>query len=198
MKRKEIGKKGFTLIELLAVIVILAVLMAIAIPKVTQYITKSRKDSLVTTSKDFINAVRNDATSEMFDFPIGVDDVTIISLDLIKLEKGGKKSSFNGTWLPKYSYVAVINVGTDEDPDYEYYISVRDSKRYNIALTEENELTRESIIRNNPNNTKVTIDSMCGSEDGEYKVLNNITGLESHRPSTGWNATVYSSVSCNE
>ena len=188
------NKKGFTLIELLAVIVILAVLMAIAIPKVTQYITKSRKDSLVTTSKDFINAVRNDATSEMFDFPIGVDDVTIISLDLIKLEKGGKKSSFNGTWLPKYSYVAVINVGTDEDPDYEYYISVRDSKRYNIALTEEN----ESIIRNNPNNTKVTIDSMCGSEDGEYKVLNNITGLESHRPSTGWNATVYSSVSCNE
>ena len=180
------NKKGFTLIELLAVIVILAVLMAIAIPKVTQYITKSRKDSLVTTSKDFINAVRNDATSEMFDFPIGVDDVTIISLDLIKLEKGGKKSSFNGTWLPKYSYVAVINVGTDEDPDYEYYISVRDSKRYNIALTEENELTRESII------------SMCGSEDGEYKVLNNITGLESHRPSTGWNATVYSSVSCNE
>ena len=194
MKRKKIGKKGFTLIELLAVIVILAVLMAIAIPKVTQYITKSRKDSLVTTSKDFINAVRNDATSEMFDFPIGVDDVTIISLDLIKLEKGGKKSSFNGAWLPKYSYVAVINV----DPDYEYYISVRDSKRYNIALTEENELTRESIIRNNPNNTKVTIDSMCGSEDGEYKVLNNIKGLESHRPSTGWNATVYSSVSCNE
>jgi len=192
------NKKGFTLIELLAVIVILAVLMAIAIPKVTQYITKSRKDSLVTTSKDFINAVRNDATSEMFDFPIGVDDVTIISLDLIKLEKGGKKSSFNGAWLPKYSYVVVINVGTDEDPDYEYYISVRDSKRYNIALTEENELTRESIIRNNPNNTKVTIDSMCGSEDGEYKVLNNITGLESHRPSTGWNATVYSSVSCNE
>ena len=192
------NKKGFTLIELLAVIVILAVLMAIAIPKVTQYITKSRKDSLVTTSKDFINAGRNDATSEMFDFPIGVDDVTIISLDLIKLEKGGKKSSFNGAWLPKYSYGAVINVGTDEDPDYEYYISVRDSKRYNIALTEENELTRESIIRNNPNNTKVTIDSMCGSEKGEYKVLNNITGLESHRPSTGWNATVYSSVSCNE
>jgi hypothetical protein len=121
--------------------------MAIAIPKVTQYITKSRKDSLVTTSKDFINAVRNDATSEMFDFPIGVDDVTIISLDLIKLEKGGKKSSFNGAWLPKYSYVAVINVGTDEDPDYEYYISVRDSKRYNIALTEENELrTKFTII----------------------------------------------------
>lgn len=192
------NKKGFTLIELLAVIVILAVLLAIAIPKVTQYITKSRKDSLITTSKDFISAVRNDATSELFDFPIGVDDVTIISLDLIKLEKGGQKSPFNGAWQPKYSYVAIVNVGTDEDPDYKYYIAVRDSKRYTIALTEENSLERDSIIRNNPSNTKVKIDAMCGSEEGTYKVIENITGLEEYKPSTGWNATVYSSVSCSE
>ena len=47
-------KKGFTLIELLAVIVILAILLAIAIPKVTQYITKSRKDSLIATEKTFV------------------------------------------------------------------------------------------------------------------------------------------------
>ena len=190
------NKKGFTLIELLAVIVILAVLLAIAIPKVTQYITKSRKDSLVATSKDFIDAVRNDATSELFDFPIGVDDVTIISLDLIKLEKGGKKSPFNGTWQPKYSYVAIINVGTDEDPDYQYYIAVRDSKRYTIALTEEDELNRSSIVRNNTSGTKVDVTSMCGTEDGVYRVINNIAGLEEHRPSTGWNATIYSSVGC--
>lgn len=190
------NRKAFTLIELLAVIVILAVLLAIAIPKVTQYITKSRKDSYVTTSKDFIDAVRKDTTSEIFDFPIGVDDVTIISLDLVKLEKGGKKSPFNGSWLPKYTYVAVINVGTDEDPDYEYYIAARDSKRYTIALTEEDSLTRNSIIRNNASGTKVEITPMCGTEDGVYKVINNIAGLEKYRPSTGWNATVYSSVGC--
>lgn len=190
------NKKGFTLIELLAVIVILAVLLAIAIPKVTQYITNSKKDSLITTSKDFINAVRNDATSELFEFPIGVDDVTIISLDLIKLEKGGNKSSFGGAWQPKYSYVTIVNIGTDEDPDYKYYIAVRDSKRYNIGLTEENLLERSSIIRNDTFNTKVTIDAMCGTEEGTYKVIDNIAGLEKYKPSTGWNATVYSSVGC--
>lgn len=190
------NKKAFTLIELLAVIVILAVLLAVAIPKVTQYITKSRKDSLITTSKDFIDAVRKDTTSELFDFPVGVDDVTIISLDLIKLEKGGKKSPFNGTWQPKYSYVAVINVGTDEDPDYEYYIAIRDSKRYSIALTEEEELSRDSIIRDNTSGTKVEITSMCGTEDGVYRVINNIKGLEEYRPTNGWNATIYSSVGC--
>ena len=190
------NKKAFTLIELLAVIVILAVLLAIAIPKVTQYITKSRKDSLITTAKDFIDAVRKDTTSEIFDFPIGVDDVTIISLDLIKLEKGGKKSPFNGTWQPKYSYVAVINVGTDEDPEYEYYIAVKDSKRYTIALTEEDSLDRNTIVRDNTSGTKAPITSMCGTEDGVYRVISNIEGLEEHKPSTGWNATIYSSVGC--
>lgn len=190
------NKKGFTLVELLAVIVILAILLAIAIPKVTQYITKSRKDSYVTTVKDFIDAVRKDTTGELFDFPIGVDDVTIISLDMVKLEKGGKKSPFTGTWLPQYTYVAVVNVGTDEDPDFEYFLAARDSKRYTIGLTEEESITSDSIIRNNAAGTKVEITPMCGSKKGTYKVIENIAGLEKYKPSTGWNATVYSSVGC--
>lgn len=190
------NKKGFTLIELLAVIVILAILLAIAIPKVTQYITKSRKDSLIVTAKDFINAVRNETTSETYEFPIGTDDVTIISIDLLKLEKGGKKSPFNGKWLPQYSYVAILNVGTDEDPDYEYYIALTDSKRYTIALTEEDEITRKSIVRNNTSRTKASIQSMCGTKNGEYKVLRTIKGLEDYQPLNGWNVTVYSKTEC--
>lgn len=189
-------KKGFTLIELLAVIVILAILLAIAIPKVTQYITKSRKDSLIVTASDFINAVRTDVTSEEYEFPIGNDDVTIVSLDLIKLEKGGAKSPFNGKWVPKYSYVAIINVGTDEDPDYEYYIAINDTKRYSIALTEEDLITRDTIVRNTASGTKVKIDAMCGSKEGSYKVLKSITGLEKYQPKDGWNATTYSTISC--
>ena len=41
------NKKAFTLIELLAVIVILGVILMIAIPKVSQYINRSKKDSFV-------------------------------------------------------------------------------------------------------------------------------------------------------
>ena len=93
------NKKGFTLIELLAVIIILGVLLGIAIPKVTQYITKSKKDSYISSGKLFIETARNDAVSEMYPLPINENDVVIISLDLIKTEKAQTKSSFGGEFL---------------------------------------------------------------------------------------------------
>lgn len=194
MERKN--QKAFTLIELLAVIVILAILLAIAVPKVTQYITKSRKDSLIATANDFIDAVRNSAHSDIYDLPIGTNDVTIVSLDLIGLSKGGNKSPFSGNWIPKFSYVAIVNVGTDVDPDYKYYIAIRDTKRYSVALTEENKISNNSIIRDDISFSKVSIDEMCGSKDGSYKILRSIKGLEKYETTSGWNATVYSSASC--
>ena len=42
MLMRNINKKGFTLIELLAVIVIMGILMAIAIPSINLVITNSR------------------------------------------------------------------------------------------------------------------------------------------------------------
>lgn len=190
------NKKAFTLIELLAVIVILAILLAIAIPQVNQYITNSRKESLITTAKDFIDAAKKDTTSEIYDFPISTNDVTIISTDLIKLNKGGTKSSFNGSWIKDNSYVAIINVGTDIDPEYKYYIALADSKRYTIALTEEAKLDADAIVRNNTSKTKVNITSMCGNKDGKYMVFDKISGLEKYQTKYGWNATVYSSGDC--
>ena len=53
------NKKGFTLIELLAVIIILGILMIIAIPSVTRYISDSRKNAYVDTAKEIIGGARN-------------------------------------------------------------------------------------------------------------------------------------------
>ncbi|MDD3241883.1 MAG: type II secretion system protein [Bacilli bacterium] len=50
------NKKGFTLIELLAVIVILGIIMVIAIPFVTGYIERSKKDATKTSTQGILDA----------------------------------------------------------------------------------------------------------------------------------------------
>ena len=81
------NKKGFTLIELLAVIVILGLLMAIAIPSVTKYITESRKKSLMSTIGNYITATINEVNDLTYTF---TSDNTIyaIPIECIALERG--------------------------------------------------------------------------------------------------------------
>ena len=54
----RINNKAFTLIELLAVIVILAIVLAIAIPSISSVIDNSEKSSFVSSTKLLINAVK--------------------------------------------------------------------------------------------------------------------------------------------
>ena len=188
-------KKGFTLLELLAVIVILAILLIIAIPKITQYIANSRKNSFVTSTKDFVDSIRKDATGEMYELPIAKNDVTIVSINMVGLEKGGIKSAFNGKWINDKSYVAIINVGTEMDPVYSYFVAMLDSKRYAIPLTLDEKVNNSSILRNKTI-VDYSITPLCGTKDGKFMVISNIAGLEAYRLSQGWNAIVYSNDGC--
>ena len=198
------NKRGFTLIELLAVIVILGVLLAIAIPKVSQYINKSRKESFISAGKIFIDSVRHDATSEEYPLPVNSNDVTIVTLDRASLQKSKEKSSFSGKYLFNKSYVAIVNVGTGTYPEYVYYFAAQDSKGYAVALTEESELSYDDVIANAKNKMEVTIQSLCGTDVGNETSLANISGLESIQPvdtngnKISWNASIFLTDKCVE
>ena len=144
------NKKGFTLIELLAVIVILGLLMAIAIPSVTRYITQSRKKTMISTIDNYSNA----AISAVNDMDYGSlsngNNMYYIPIECIHLEKGGKDPF--GEW--KEAYV-VVNYRSDLY-SYDYYFTFYDSAGYGMELTPLNDITQAKIV----NPTTIDVDSI--------------------------------------
>ena len=136
MKMKN--QKGFTLIELLAVIVILAVLLAIAIPSVAKYINTAKKSTYIENVQSYASAARNELflTNSDYQLPVSRDEATVISFKELELalDNGGKKSSYGAEFVEEYSYVMIVNDGTAEKPHFTYYIAALDEKGYGIGV----------------------------------------------------------------
>ena len=132
------NKKGFTLIELLAVIVILAILLAIAIPSVSKYINTAKKSTYIENVQEYATAARNELflTNSDYELPVNNNYATIITFKALaqSVENGGKKSSYGAEFVEDYSYVVIVNDGTAEKPHYSYYIAALDEKGYAIGI----------------------------------------------------------------
>ena len=189
--KKYKNKKGFTLIELLAVIVILAVLLAIAIPAVTSYINNSKKDSFISNAKFYIDSVRNDNTLAD-DMPILLTDEKMIRIADINLEKGEKKSAYGNDWVDENSYVVIRNTGSLDFPKYTYYIALEDEKGYCLELTDEASLERGLVKKGGciidtailPDNIPVTPEEAFTIEDGVITSYDISYGTEVNIPSS--------------
>lgn len=147
---KKMNRKGFTLIELLAVIVILALLMAVAIPSVTKYISQSRLNTLVTSISSYISsattAVNNgdygslSDPSKIYYIPVSnKEDDTCVSL-----ERGGTDPF--GDW--KEAYVVVHY--DSQNFSYDYYFTFFDDAGYGMELTSSESITKDVIFNPTP------------------------------------------------
>ena len=136
-KKKETKKKGFTLIELLAVIIILGILMIIAIPSVTSYISNSRKSAYVDTAKEIVGGTRNlvnEGRLGMYD----TNTTYYIPASYIKTENSSKSPYGEFT----EAYVAVIYNGTGYDY---YWISTDDTGQGVKEITPIDKLDTDNI-----------------------------------------------------
>ena len=125
------NKKGFTLIELLAVIVILGLLMAIAIPSITKYITQSRKKTLTTTMGNYINALINEVNDLKYTFT-GQNTIYAVPIECIALERGGT-DPFGHWYQANDGYWAYVLVQYDDIYSrYTYGFTFKDSAGYGL------------------------------------------------------------------
>ncbi len=122
------NNKGFTLIELLAVIVILAILVAVAIPSVTKYLNDARKGSMQNEAAELVTAARtyivanNITKSGNFKFVIGGKTAVwmaegVDEKDAVEIGNVVQKNLVNSPYGNKYqtAYVRVDrNIETGE------------------------------------------------------------------------------------
>ena len=154
------NKNGFTLIELLAVIVILGVLLAIAIPSVSKYINTAKKSTYIINVKEYADAAKKEFNLIDTDMqlPVSTGEATVVYFDELRtaLENGGKKSSYGAEFNNEYSYIMVVNDGTAEKPHYTYYVAALDEKGYGIGIKEGaaaphliayDELSNENVVQ---------------------------------------------------
>ncbi len=196
------NRKGFTLVELLGVVVILSIVLTIAIPAASNYIDSSKREAFADVLSEYVDAVRKGIAAEDYTAPIDFNQVLIVSLESIPLDKGKFSSSFDSEWVKSKSYVAVVNTGTPNNIEYTYLVAGQDKDRHAIPLMNIDDVNRSEVISDAKNKMEVTIQSLCGTPSGKKAVLSTIKGLENLQPTDtngnriDWIATIYSSNTC--
>lgn len=158
------NKKGFTLIELLAVIIILGILMIIAIPSVTNYISNSRKSAYVNTAKEIVSGTRNVVNEGK----LGIydsDTTYYISSGYIKTENASKS--------PYGEFVQAYVIVTYDGKGYSYYwTSVDDAGQGVKGIIPYDNLDEDDIESDlNPNMIDPTVTKVGVGNRTKIKVL---------------------------
>ena len=141
VKKKK--KKGFTLIELLAVIVILGLLIAIAVPSVTRYIIQSRRKTVILSIDGYISSTLNSVYDKDYQFTTP-NTIYAIPIECISIEKGGTNPF--GEWMQANdNYWAYVLVQYDKSNfSYTYGFTFKDSAGYGMYPTAQSEINLKS------------------------------------------------------
>ena len=138
------NSRGFTLIELLAVIVIMGILMAIAIPSINLIIMDARKDIYVNSARTFINEAEKEVVNSTFEIDDPDTTYYIHIANLVDDATNLGKSGF-ATWSDSY-VVATMNL-VNNKVNTNYYFNSSDMAKWKITLVGRDSLKKSDVYQ---------------------------------------------------
>lgn len=135
------NNKGFTLVELLAMLVVLGILMAVAVPNITGILGQTKENGLRQDAIKMINAAKlTFSKNKKIKYP-QEGNCVLFSLNYLDTNNDFEKGANGGEYLPFDSYVIVKREGSR----YVYYVRLNEKlsngKYIGIPITTEDKLT---------------------------------------------------------
>ena len=138
------NKKGFTLIELLAVIVILGIVVAIAIPGINSVISTARANTFAQEAVLLADGARMQLIGERLS-PLPTASTSVcIPVSMIDVDKGGTSSAYGRKWVSANSFIEASLV----DNNYVFKIALRDEGNNGFTLTQLEEIDKSKVLNN--------------------------------------------------
>ena len=166
---KKNNKKGFTLIELLAVIIILGILLLIAVPAVSKYITDSRKKTYKNNLLKMVDEVSNNVNSLSGGYTFSSSEYLIVPLACVELEKGSNTKSPFGTYEPHNSFIVATWNNEPGGTGFKYYVAALDDGGYGVNIADP--YSSDFDVISNPELSKIK-----PKADDTYKIYGELSG----------------------